>query len=302
MREHSKITPQLWIGRTGKALRGDLVSQVTRDYILTCPGANALGMYYMPIPTASHETGIPSKGVAKALQRLSEAEFCAYDLVSEWIFIFKMALFQIGEKLEPNDNRVKWIKNQLESLRSSPFFNNFLDLYRDRFHLQDVTPSKGASKSLQRDQSLSLSHDQSLILPDPEEECEGKTFDALWKLYPRKDGKQPAREAWRKLSPKERELAMADIPRRLDANWSGRPLDKLPHLATYLNQKRWQDELTADMTAQPSPSGPDLTPGHRKLVESIERQQAIEANKNGKVASPENSSQDQRHLVSPAGG
>jgi hypothetical protein len=172
MREYTKVSPQLWIGKTGKELRGDLVTQVTRDYLLTGPSAHGLGMYYLPIPTASHETGIPSKGLAKALARLSELEFCLYDLPTEWIFIMNMARFQFGDRIEPLDNRVKWIKSQLESLRISPFFDHFLDLYRTRFHLQDVEPSGRASVVLVKDKSLSLSQidqSQSLILdPDPE--------------------------------------------------------------------------------------------------------------------------------------
>lgn len=140
-------------------------------YVISCPTSNALGLYYLPLPTLCHEVSISKEGALKGLRSLSEALFCEYDAASEWIWVPKMARFQIGESLEPNDNRVKWIKKELEPLRKSPFFNDFLDQYREAFHLEDISPSQAPSKSLRRDNAPVLvpDLDQSLALvPDPE--------------------------------------------------------------------------------------------------------------------------------------
>ena len=70
MREYSKITPQFWLGSTGKKLRGHTEAQIVATYLLTSPHANMLGLYYLPKMFISHETGLPSKPRARARARI----------------------------------------------------------------------------------------------------------------------------------------------------------------------------------------------------------------------------------------
>jgi len=107
-----------------------------------------LGMYYLPIPVIAHEVGISPEGALKALRSLFEAGFARYDEASEHVFVFRMAYYQVGGALKAQDNRVISIKKQLEALRKIPFFNQFLDRYRQAFHLQDISPSEGPSEPL----------------------------------------------------------------------------------------------------------------------------------------------------------
>lgn len=70
-------------------------------------------------------------------------------------------------------------------------------------------------------------------------------FELVWKAYPRKVGKGAARKAWAKLQPDT-----ATVQKMLDAlNWQRTQPQWLkdggqfiPHLATWLNQERWEDE------------------------------------------------------------
>lgn len=70
-------------------------------------------------------------------------------------------------------------------------------------------------------------------------------FELVWKAYPRKVGKGAARKAWAKLQPDT-----ALVQKMLDAlNWQRTQPGWLkdggqfiPHLATWLNQERWDDE------------------------------------------------------------
>jgi hypothetical protein len=70
-----------------------------------------------------------------------------------------------------------------------------------------------------------------------------KTFDDFWKAYPRKRGKKPASEIWkRKRLDEKTELLITDIANRMrnDRRW----LDGfIPDPKTYLNQERWTDEI-----------------------------------------------------------
>lgn len=100
----------------------------------------------------------------------------------------------------------------------------------------------------------------------------GPDFDAFWAGYPRKDGKSDARKAWGGLTPEQRAKALADVPLRLAANWADRPLDKFPHAATYLNQRRWEDELQTHLPVVRA--GPVLSPGMANLARIIETERA----------------------------
>lgn len=70
-------------------------------------------------------------------------------------------------------------------------------------------------------------------------------FEALWKRYPRKDGKQAARKAWNKLKPDRQtcELILAALERdKVSRQWTKDNGEYIPHLSTWLNQRRWENE------------------------------------------------------------
>ncbi len=157
MRDFSKIPPSIWTGNTGKQIRR-LPRRLRRDcqvlsfYLLTAPNANPLGIYYLPTATLCHEVGISPQGASKALRSLSEVGFAHYDAASEFVYVPNMAKFQLGERLDPSDKRVTWIRRELGRLRNCPFLRDFLKQYAAAYHLEDVcvdgadaSPSEGAS-------------------------------------------------------------------------------------------------------------------------------------------------------------
>ena len=70
-------------------------------------------------------------------------------------------------------------------------------------------------------------------------------FSDFYKLYPNKKGKENARVMWTRLTEKERELAHSGLIRYI-AYWKQKEIEKqfLPHPATWLHQKRWEDDLS----------------------------------------------------------
>ena len=76
-------------------------------------------------------------------------------------------------------------------------------------------------------------------------------FDDFWSAYPRHVKKKTAFEAWLKLKPDEelRKKIIADIIRRKSSEWSKTDIRYIPHPSTYLNQRRWEDEVIATDTA-----------------------------------------------------
>lgn len=66
-------------------------------------------------------------------------------------------------------------------------------------------------------------------------------FELFWKSYPRRVGKPNALKSWNRICPSEKLTAVicADASRRFASTES----QFIPHPATYLNQRRWEDAV-----------------------------------------------------------
>lgn len=68
-------------------------------------------------------------------------------------------------------------------------------------------------------------------------------FSAFWKAYPRKTAKPAAERAFRKAHISDLAALLADIERRKRTeDWQKDKGKYIPHPATYLNQRRWEDD------------------------------------------------------------
>lgn len=153
MRDYSKVSPQFWIGKTGKALRKHgFEAQMVGLYLLTSPHANMLGLYYVPQTYIAHETGLGMEGATKGLQGCIEAGFCKYDEDSEMVWVIEMARFQIADQLNPNDKQCKGVQNEYDSLPENPFLPAFFDMYAKAFCMSSKrdleSPLEAPSKPL----------------------------------------------------------------------------------------------------------------------------------------------------------
>lgn len=102
-------------------------------------------------------------------------------------------------------------------------------------------PTVSAQAYADTDTELDLDH--SISIPD---------FDRFWKQYPKKVAKAAAEKAWRKL--KATNDLEATILRAIDAHkatekWQENGGAFIPHPASWLNQRRWEDELPASQSA-----------------------------------------------------
>jgi hypothetical protein len=82
-------------------------------------------------------------------------------------------------------------------------------------------------------------------------------FEDFWRVYPRKIGKAAAAKRWARMTDQERAAAGEAI--RLHAQRWGRLRTEsqfIPHAVTWLNQRRWEDDMTAEhsMDAKAVPS------------------------------------------------
>ena len=88
-------------------------------------------------------------------------------------------------------------------------------------------------------------------------------FDLFWDIYPRKKSKVQAKRAWDKINPQNgtREKIMFSVMKhKLSADWLKEGGNFIPYPATFLNNQRWEDEIT-------EPTGkPQLIPGSREYL------------------------------------
>ena len=147
MRTFAQLKPSFWYGTTGRQIRGfGPECQLFALYLISGPGAQALGLYYLALPTAAHETGLTIDQVRGCLAKLKEVKFSMYDDASEVVFVPNMARFQIGDRLSPKDKNVGWVWKEMEKLRGLPFFELLVEMYAERYQVADYFKPGGSAR------------------------------------------------------------------------------------------------------------------------------------------------------------
>ncbi len=98
------------------------------------------------------------------------------------------------------------------------------------------------ARSLDKTQRLEL---EPKLDPEPEHPIVPR-FDRFWDAYPRKVAKGAAQKAFEKLSPDEAMLAQMQRAIAWQINtpgWRKNGGEYIPHPATWINQRRWEDEV-----------------------------------------------------------
>ena len=188
----------------------------------------------------------------------------------------------LASKLFPlKDIRASQIEDALQALTSA----ELIDLYTvdGKSFLQMKTwdrhqtirakksrypsPSENICKQMQADaskcprnpiQSESESKSESNPNPNPakadDRAAMKERFDRFWTSYPRKTAKQDAAKAFARLNP---DAALLDTmlsaleKQKQSAQWTRDGGQYIPHPATWLNGKRWTDEVTQPRAAPP---------------------------------------------------
>ena len=91
-------------------------------------------------------------------------------------------------------------------------------------------------------------------------------FDEFWKAYPKKVGKEAAKNAWKKAKPNLDQVLKALEWQCKSDQWLKEKGQFIPNPATYLNQGRWQDE-GVDATIATAGEKPWYIQGWAKTIE-----------------------------------
>jgi hypothetical protein len=169
MRDYSKVAPTFWTGDTGRLLRKlGRDEQLLALYLITCPSANMIGLYHLPMVLIVNDLGWSLQGASKALQRVCETGFCRFEGGREEVFVVEMAAQQVGDPLEKKDLRVKGIIKEWQARRKSSFYLSFYERYSVSYHLPEPSPFEAPSKPLrsqEQEQEQDIEQEQDTPLP-----------------------------------------------------------------------------------------------------------------------------------------
>ena len=109
---------------------------------------------------------------------------------------------------------------------------------------KERSSTKERKNTKERERYIRASTDSGSGKPNPEAKNTpdeyAEEFEAFWKEYPHKAGKLLASKTWKRLKDDEK----AAIKAHLALNpYAGRAKKHIPHGSTYLNQKKWEDEV-----------------------------------------------------------
>lgn len=161
MRKFTMIFPSFWTGRTGRDLRATgNDAQLVALYLLSCPHANYIGMYRLPVAYIAADLDMSPTNVMQTLSRIEQTGFARYDEATETVWIVEGARHQIGKDIKAEDKRVKMIQREFESLPSDcVFLDAFYDKYAQALKLIDrvgMTTRKDEHVAAQEVQAASV--------------------------------------------------------------------------------------------------------------------------------------------------
>jgi hypothetical protein len=221
-------------------------------------------MYYLQVKNWSrfqHYTKRRPIWIKLYLDILERPEFCTLSRADKWTV---MELFILAAK---NNNKiplqraffvhvfpeVDWrsMVNSLDnSIRVTSWFHVISDETPDveieSIDLRAIFASKTLATCYPRDRVETETEKDPPLPPKGNPSPSNGSFVQFWKLYPRKTGKGCAEKIWLKLRPNPEllEVILASVEKhRNSPDWTKDSGQFIPLPATWLNQRRWEDEV-----------------------------------------------------------
>ena len=168
--------------------------------------------------------------------------------------VLKADLKKYEEKKEKytENIRKRWNKEENEKIQSNTIEYNGIP--SDSVYVNDNVNVN--VNVLSKDNEL---NNRDINISCSKEEKNESIFESFWKVYPRKVGKEKCRNWFKSHKPKQdlvQKMIEAVEEQKKSKQWSDPQY--IPHPYTWLNQGRWEDELTPskDSTFQSAPKNP----------------------------------------------
>jgi hypothetical protein len=131
--------------------------------------------------------------------------------------------------------------NQVVSRKIYPHIKTDIPL------ISNLIPPSPQKCNSNKDKDISITDNNKDIYP----------FQQFWEMYLKKGVRSKAELAFAKLNTEEKELLLTYIPKYVKNHQDSDKMEFIPHFATFLNQKRWGDELPYQpKIAEPVPTKP----------------------------------------------
>lgn len=165
-------------------------------------------------------------------------------------FILKFARFQYGDKFceqyNPKSGIHRGVAKALEKA-SIPLDRVFDSLPDTLSHSLSDTLSHRVQDRVKEKDIYITSNKESNERGDSKGEKTGDRFVDFWDVYPRKVGKAPALKKWQaKKLDSEADKIIAAVERQKRHLWAGKETQYIPHPQTWLNQERWEDDVSTE--------------------------------------------------------
>lgn len=138
MRKFVMLSPNFWIGSTGRDLRAaGTNAQLVAVYLISNPLTNYTGLYRLPIIYIANDLGLTVDATREALAAIEKTGFARYDEKSEYVWVLEAARHQLGEELKASDNKVKFVNKEFAALaKGCPFIADYYAKYATSLHLK----------------------------------------------------------------------------------------------------------------------------------------------------------------------
>lgn len=110
---------------------------------------------------------------------------------------------------------------------------------------QQLTNNQPTTNHTQEVKNIRSKEDVVTVMNNNESSnCKENDFEKFWKEYPNKKAKPKALISWKKLKQQEKEAIFIALPKHKNSDqWQKDNGSFIPHPATWINQRRWEDNL-----------------------------------------------------------
>lgn len=232
-------------------------------YLLTNPHTTQLGIYEFSIKHAAFELGYSTETVIALLDRFQNRykiimysdeygeiaikNYLKHSIVKGGKPVLDCLKKELGEV--KSREMIKFVANANKANENSTvveFINYIKETYSSLFNENEYDNDNDNDNERIVDESYHESSidETKLAVSKKQEYVEG--FDAFYALYPKHVGKAAALKAWNKLKPNaelQEIMAKALMEQKQSAQWNKDGGQYIPNPATWLNQRRWEDEV-----------------------------------------------------------
>jgi len=155
---------------------------------------------------------------------------------------------QTGNKIPADEG---WIKNNIKcngKVDLEPLETlGFVELYQDASKcVQSDIPETETEESrgeAEKEEKVSVSSNRRRKY--------SAEFEEFWSVYPRKQNKGKAFDAWQKMGcENEKDSIVAAITKQTEVIFKTKEMKHIPHGSSWINAERWQDEIVPETTKQ----------------------------------------------------